>query len=81
MLPFIPTDAKRILDVGCGEGKFGLQLKEMLGAEVWGVEMAQNVAEAARCCWGRIHRLARPKSVERQPPPPGLARHLGCRVR
>lgn len=48
MLEFIPKTSKRILDVGCSEGKFGLQLKEMLDAEVWGVEMAQAAAEAAR---------------------------------
>jgi 2-polyprenyl-3-methyl-5-hydroxy-6-metoxy-1,4-benzoquinol methylase len=48
MLPFIPKDAKRILDVGCGEGRFGQQLKGKLNAEVWGVEMFEAAAEIAR---------------------------------
>jgi 2-polyprenyl-3-methyl-5-hydroxy-6-metoxy-1,4-benzoquinol methylase len=54
MLPFIPKDAKRILDVGCSEGRFGLQLKEMLGAEVWGVEMMEAVAGIARQSLDRV---------------------------
>ena len=48
MLPFIPKTAKRILDVGCGEAMFSAQLKEMLEAEVWGIEMVEAVAERAR---------------------------------
>ena len=54
MLTFVPKDAKRILDVGCSEGRFGLQLKEMLNAEVWGVEMVQTAAEIARPRLDRI---------------------------
>lgn len=47
MLPFVPLDAQRILDVGCGQGLFGALLKER-GAEVWGVEpVAEAAAEAA----------------------------------
>ena len=45
---FIPTTAKRILDVGCGEGILGLRLKERLCAEVWGVELVPSIAEVAR---------------------------------
>jgi 2-polyprenyl-3-methyl-5-hydroxy-6-metoxy-1,4-benzoquinol methylase len=48
VLPFIPKDAKRILDVGCGEGGFGFTLKQRLGAEVWGIEYVPAAAEAAR---------------------------------
>jgi 2-polyprenyl-3-methyl-5-hydroxy-6-metoxy-1,4-benzoquinol methylase len=48
MLAFIPKASKRILDVGCSEGKFGLQLKQTLNAEVWGVEMVAAAAETAR---------------------------------
>ncbi|MCX6778936.1 MAG: class I SAM-dependent methyltransferase, partial [Candidatus Magasanikbacteria bacterium] len=32
-------DAKKILDVGCGMGLFGEQLKKKLNAEVWGMEL------------------------------------------
>ena len=48
MLPFIPRDAKRILDVGCGQGGFASKLKELLGAEVWGIEYVPAAAEVAR---------------------------------
>lgn len=38
MLTFVPSTARRILDVGCAERRFGALLKERLGAEVWGIE-------------------------------------------
>ena len=37
MLALYPADAKRVLDVGCGAGAFGVEVKKN-GAEVWGVE-------------------------------------------
>lgn len=46
MIPFIPPNAKTVLDVGCGAGGFGATLKENIKAEVWGVEM--NPAAAAK---------------------------------
>jgi len=48
MLPFIPSNTKRLLDIGCSEGLFGAQLKQKLGAEVWGIELIPSVAELAR---------------------------------
>ena len=48
MFPFIPKDARRILDVGCSQGRFASQLKSMLAAEVWGIEFAPAAAEEAR---------------------------------
>lgn len=39
MLQFAPRSARRILDIGCGEGVFGSILKTELQAEVWGIEM------------------------------------------
>jgi 2-polyprenyl-3-methyl-5-hydroxy-6-metoxy-1,4-benzoquinol methylase len=47
MLKYIPKDAKRILEVGCGEGFFLAQIKENIGAETWGVEMNPLAAENA----------------------------------
>jgi 2-polyprenyl-3-methyl-5-hydroxy-6-metoxy-1,4-benzoquinol methylase len=47
MLSFVPAMARQILDVGCGEGKFGALLKEKLGAEVWGIEYEPGPASAA----------------------------------
>ena len=48
MLEFIPDNACRVLDVGCGEGNFGLNVKNKRGAEVWGVEMYDDAANTAR---------------------------------
>ena len=45
---FIPSTARRILDVGCGEGRFGQRLKEKLNVEVWGVELVPLAADVAR---------------------------------
>jgi len=47
MLAFVPSAAKRILDVGCGEGTFGRHMKETLNAEVWGVELVSSIAQVA----------------------------------
>ena len=48
MIQFVPEDATTILDVGCGEGYFGYQLKKLLGAEVWGVELNRTSAVSAQ---------------------------------
>jgi 2-polyprenyl-3-methyl-5-hydroxy-6-metoxy-1,4-benzoquinol methylase len=47
MLDFVPRDAGRILEVGCGEGLFGRQLIDRQGAEVWGVEPNAEAAKVA----------------------------------
>lgn len=47
MLPFIPLECKTILEVGCGAGNFGRQLKARQGAEVWGVEPNPEAASEA----------------------------------
>lgn len=47
MLKFIPQNAGKILDVGCGEGQFGFQLKQLLNAEVWGMELDEKSAKVA----------------------------------
>lgn len=48
MLGYIPGNVRRILDVGCGEGKFGKVIKDRQGAEVWGVELDPASAAEAR---------------------------------
>jgi len=52
MLDFIPQDAKKILDCGCGEGHFGNEAKNRLNAEVWGLEMDVTSANTAK---GHLH--------------------------
>ena len=38
MMSYVPVSAATILEIGCGEGEFGLRLKKERGAKVWGVE-------------------------------------------
>ncbi|HPF71174.1 MAG TPA: methyltransferase domain-containing protein, partial [Candidatus Krumholzibacteria bacterium] len=55
MRRFVPAEARRILDVGCGAGAFGAGLKdERPGLEVWGVEMDPEAAARARTVLDRV---------------------------
>lgn len=47
MLPFLPSDCRRLLDVGCGAGTFGELVKQRQEVEVWGVEPVGSVAAKA----------------------------------
>src|SRR3989344_2104623 len=47
MIKFVPKTAKKILDVGCSSGLFGIQLKKTLDAEVWGIELDKKSAKIA----------------------------------
>jgi SAM-dependent methyltransferase len=59
MLRFIPKDTRRLLDIGCGEGRFGEAVKKMLpDCETWGVEPTPDAASSAATRNDRI--LARP---------------------
>lgn len=48
MLPFVPVDAKRILDIGCGDGAFGMQLKNRQACHVSGLELTDAAAAVAQ---------------------------------
>lgn len=48
MLPYIPKDAKKILELGCGEGMFGSYLRDKMSAEVWGIEIEPKFATKAK---------------------------------
>lgn len=48
MLDFIPMTAVTILDVGCGVGGFGRNLKINRNVTVWGVESNEKAAKVAR---------------------------------
>lgn len=49
MLRFLPNNAKRILDIGCGNGAFAQVIKEKNNAEVWGIEyMEEHGIEAQK---------------------------------
>ncbi len=48
MLPFFPPQVTRVLDVGCGDGRFGQLLKVTYpGSEVWGVEPTAEAHSSA----------------------------------
>lgn len=46
MLKYIPQEANRILEVGCGEGNFCRQLRRE-GREIWGVELNPEAVKRA----------------------------------
>lgn len=53
MLRFIPQDARKILEVGCGEGRFGAELKRVrlesnVVVEITGIEIDREQAERAK---------------------------------
>ena len=48
MLHFVPLTCMNILEVGCGDGSFSVQLKERKGIEVWGVEQHEESSTIAR---------------------------------
>jgi 2-polyprenyl-3-methyl-5-hydroxy-6-metoxy-1,4-benzoquinol methylase len=48
MLQFIPESTKTLIDIGCGEGRFGAAVKRTLPqCEVWGVEPVTAAATIA----------------------------------
>jgi 2-polyprenyl-3-methyl-5-hydroxy-6-metoxy-1,4-benzoquinol methylase len=55
MFKYIPQNAKNILDVGCGEGAFGQQLKKDIKAEVWGIELDNNAGAIAQTKLDKVY--------------------------
>jgi 2-polyprenyl-3-methyl-5-hydroxy-6-metoxy-1,4-benzoquinol methylase len=47
MLKYIPRDARRTLEFGCGSGGFSELIKDKFGAETWAVEIDEKSAKAA----------------------------------
>lgn len=47
MLSFLPENYKTVLDVGCADGSFAKSIKDISGAEVWGVEYMPDEAKKA----------------------------------
>jgi 2-polyprenyl-3-methyl-5-hydroxy-6-metoxy-1,4-benzoquinol methylase len=54
MLPFVPADAKRVMELGCAEGAFAASIKERNGAEVWGLEFNPDAGEQAQAVLDRV---------------------------
>ena len=54
LLPLVPEQARRVLDVGAARGGFGQALKARRGCEVWGIEPNAEAAAAARAVLDRV---------------------------
>jgi 2-polyprenyl-3-methyl-5-hydroxy-6-metoxy-1,4-benzoquinol methylase len=49
MADYVPTSIKRVLDVGCARGKFGMNLlRDNSDLEIWGVEPVEDAARVAQ---------------------------------
>ena len=48
MLHYLPEKAKKILEVGCGNGAFAFLVKQKNDAEVWGIELMEEEAIIAK---------------------------------
>lgn len=44
----VPPTTKTILDIGCGNGAFLKWIKDKTGAETWGIELVDEIAERAK---------------------------------
>jgi 2-polyprenyl-3-methyl-5-hydroxy-6-metoxy-1,4-benzoquinol methylase len=54
MLAFVPEGVRRVLEVGCGAGDFGAAVRALRSAEVVGLELVAEAAQAAR---GKLDRV------------------------
>lgn len=53
MLPYVPSNAQKILEIGCGAGQFAAQLRSPK-REVWGAEIDPAAASAAEQLLDRV---------------------------
>lgn len=53
MLRFIPSDAMKILEVGCSDGSFARSLLKE-GREIWGIEMNEIAAKEAKAVCNQV---------------------------
>jgi len=54
VVSFVPSNTKTILDIGCGLGGFLNFIKEEIGAETWGIEIVDKIAEKAKVTTDKI---------------------------
>src|SRR5262249_56608383 len=55
LLALVPADAREVLDVGCGAGRFGAGLKARQPCRVVGLELDPDAAAAARTRLDAVH--------------------------
>ena len=83
IIPFVPADCQTVLDVGCGNGGFGLTLKAQRACTVWGIEPNK---EAARDAEDKLDKVINGLFVKDMPelhaiPGASKLRALVCRFR
>lgn len=54
MLPFIPDDVEKILEIGCGSGAFAQLLKQNRKVEIWGMDIHEEAVKEAYDIFDRI---------------------------
>lgn len=54
MLPFIPDDVERILEVGCGSGAFAQLLKQNRNVEMWGMDIHEDAVKDAYAIFDKV---------------------------
>ena len=55
LMDWLPATARRILEVGCGAGRFGQEIRSRRSVEIHGIEADQDAAGVAR---QRLDRVA-----------------------
>ncbi len=48
VMKYVPESAKTVIEVGCGNGSFGFQLKSCRGCEVCGIELNDEAGREAK---------------------------------
>ena len=54
MLKYLPKNAKKVIDIGCGNGAFAGIVKEKNTAEVWGIELMEEEAKVAETVLDKV---------------------------
>ena len=67
MLGYIPSSAKRILEIGCATGRFGHLIKKESDAEIWGVEINEVAGKLASEVLDRVLIMPVEKSLDKLP--------------
>lgn len=55
MLKFIPPTVRRMLEIGCGDGRFGESVKARHPVEITGIELDEDAASRARTRLDAVH--------------------------
>jgi len=54
MLPFIPNDVEKILEIGCGSGAFASLLKQNRNIEMWGMDIHEEAVKDAHDVFDKV---------------------------